>query len=262
MGALNTINICTLVFKSMLMNYFKSTILAVLILQAFSCKKENPVTTEDSTAYDTCFLTNVIEDGNQTLKLEYKSDTITTANGNSIEYNSNGFIKGCEFSRENMITYGSAGEIIYREEPTGGPAHTTVYYKNYYKYNSEGKLVQIIHHHWEDPNEIIGYDTFYYEKNNIIREEYYSGNLDSTKKLLSSSEYEYDDKINPAYTFDKLLGPANYNNVISSRSFWDGKLIVSYTSNFTYNASGYPIMEERTYMNGNKSIIRLEYSCR
>ena len=244
------------------MRLFNVVILSLLCIWLISCKKEKALVTEDTTVYDTCLLTSVVKDGHQTLILEYADNKITKANGKSIEYNSNGFIKGCEFSRENLITYGSAGEIIYREVATGGPAHTTVYYKNYYKYNSEGKLVQIIHHHWEDPNEIIGYDTFYYEKNNIIREEYYSGNLDSTKKLLSSTDYGYDDKINPAYTFDKLLGPANYNNVISSRSFWNEKLIGSYTSKFTYNASGYPIKEERTYMNGNKSTITFDYSCK
>ncbi|RYD73056.1 MAG: hypothetical protein EOP53_20810 [Sphingobacteriales bacterium] len=108
----------------------------------------------------------------------------------------------------------------------------------------------------------MGYDTFFYENNNIIREEHYSIDYNGGKKILYAVDYQYDDKINPKFNYDKLLGEASYNNIVSTKNYWDGALSWSSTSKFTYNASGYPVKEEKVLMNGNKSTIIYAYSCK
>jgi hypothetical protein len=119
---------------------------------------------------------------------------------------------------------------------------------DFFRYNKQGKIDRRT---WYDDGKESGYDTYFYdERGNLSKVERYHILQDGSHKLQTTTEYEFDDKNNPYYSFRSLLIPGkntNVNNIIKETytlHFEVDKFIqpVQTTEySYEYNSLDYPV---------------------
>ena len=119
---------------------------------------------------------------------------------------------------------------------------------DFFRYNKQGKIDRRT---WYDDGKESGYDTYSYdERGNLSKVERYHILQDGSHKLQTTTEYEFDDKNNPYYSFRSLLIPGkntNVNNIIKETytlHFEVDKFIqpVQTTEySYEYNSLDYPV---------------------
>lgn len=106
--------------------------------------------------------------------------------------------------------------------------------------------------------------TYNSKGNVIVRKEYEKSQVEVTPLLIKETTYEYDDYSNPYKNVSFLEGYNSFstNNVIKAtvKTVIGEILNETYSSEFTYNEDGYPVMEERLYVrNFDPTYIEYEY---
>jgi hypothetical protein len=103
--------------------------------------------------------------------------------------------------------------------------------------------------YWQ--NELSHYiDYFYDEKGNLIKQTKYRVPSTGTAELLTTTEYEFDNKQNPYQSFKRLLAPGKYSNKnnITKETYTihfevDASVqkVQSSNNTYEYNRNGYPV---------------------
>jgi hypothetical protein len=116
-----------------------------------------------------------------------------------------------------------------------------------YSFNKKGRISRSTYFH---NNKEAGFRNYFYDsRGNLIKEQHYCILNDGTEQLQTTTEYTLDNKINPYYSFRKLLKPGrntNPNNIIKQTyrlhmevdDFIDKVQVTEY--DYKYNSSGYP----------------------
>ena len=148
----------------------------------------------------------------------------------------------------NTYTYNKAGILIQRNiERANG---TGDYVK--YELNKKGMISKETYY-YED--KLSGYvDYSYDDRGNLITRSHYFISTDGKSNLSNKTEYEYDNKLNPYFPFNKLLYPGratNMNNITKETYTLYGELPLGIewvqvtTHTYEYNAKGYPVKVDK-----------------
>lgn len=117
-----------------------------------------------------------------------------------------------------------------------------------FRYNIQGKIDRRT---WYDDGNESGYDTYSYdEKGNLIKVERYHILQNGSHELQTTTEYEFDNKNNPYFSFRNLLIPGqntNVNNIVKETytlhfevdQFIQPVQITEYS--YEYNSLDYPV---------------------
>jgi hypothetical protein len=144
----------------------------------------------------------------------------------------------------NTYSYSKTGQFIerYIDRPNG----TQDYGK--YELNAKGLVSKNIFY---NEGRIAGYvDYLYDEQSNLVREKHYFISADGSTILSNETIYEFDDKKNPYFPFNKLIFPSrntNRNNITKSTYTLYGETpsVIEWlditTHTYEYNELGYPV---------------------
>lgn len=152
----------------------------------------------------------------------------------------------------NTYSYPKTGQFIerYVDRANG----TQDYGK--YELNEEGLVSKNIFY---NEGRLAGYvDYLYDEQGNLIREKHYFISSDGSTKLSNETEYEFDNKKNPYFPFNKLIFPGrntNRNNITKATYtlYGDTPSVIEWldisTHTYEYNDLDYPVKvdSETTY---------------
>lgn len=117
-----------------------------------------------------------------------------------------------------------------------------------YNCNKEGRIERRTSYHG---NKASMYEQFFYDTvGNLIRKERFNFLDNGSEKLQTTTEYEFDTKFNPYFSFRGLMTPGkntNPNNIVKETytilfevdSFVDKIQVTEY--NYKYNKNGFPI---------------------
>lgn len=117
-----------------------------------------------------------------------------------------------------------------------------------YELNEKGLVSKDIFYDDDKPTGYIDY--LYDGQGNLTRKMHYFISADGKSNLSNETEYEYDNKRNPFFPFNKLIFPGlytNLNNITKETYRLYGELPVGIervqitTHTYEYNESGYPI---------------------
>lgn len=117
-----------------------------------------------------------------------------------------------------------------------------------YELNAKGLVSKHIFYNEGKPSGYVDY--LYDEVGNLIREKKYFISADGKTQLRTETEYEFDDKKNPYFPFNKLIFPGqntNQNNITKATYTLYGEtpLVIEWlnitTHTYEYNDLGFPI---------------------
>ncbi len=123
-----------------------------------------------------------------------------------------------------------------------------------FTYNGIGQMKRRTFYH---DNKASGYDEFYYDNSgNLIKKERFDIFTGGNTQLSTTTEYEFDNKNNPYYSFRGLMIPGentNRNNITKEiytlhfevDDFIEPIQITEY--NYEYNSNGYPVKRNDTF---------------
>ena len=144
----------------------------------------------------------------------------------------------------NTYSYSKTGQFIERYVDRANGTKDNVKYE----LNEKGQVSKNIFYNEGKPAGYVDY--LYDELGNLIREKHYFISTDGKTKLSNETEYEFDDKKNPYFPFNKLVWPGrntNLNNITKETYTLYGEIPVGIervqitTHTHEYNESGYPI---------------------
>ena len=152
--------------------------------------------------------------------------------------------KNVPWSVTNTYSYAKTGQYIerYVDRANG----TQDYGK--YELNAKGLVSKHIFYNEGKPSGYVDY--LYDEVGNLIREKKYFILADGKTEIKTETEYEFDDKKNPYFPFNKLIFPGqntNQNNITKATYTLYGEtpLVIEWlditTHNYEYNDLGYPV---------------------
>ena len=255
----------------------KKTLIIVLICSiAFSCKKENlPIENRP-----TGFLSRVLIAGKPYQEYTYTSAGLISEEKSwgtytKYTYNSNNQLVKQDFYIDPAL-YSSSSQVIteaQKRKEWANPQNVPKSVTNTYSYDKTGPFIQRIvdrtngtldYSKYElnekglvskdvfyDQDKPSGYvDYLYDESGNLIREKHYFISADGKTKLSNETEYEFDNKKNPYFPFNKLIFPGrntNRNNITKETYTVYGETtsIVEWlnitTHVYEYNDLGYPV---------------------
>jgi hypothetical protein len=150
--------------------------------------------------------------------------------------------------------YNNTGQLI--KTTYSRPLLTNFEYSEF-TYDAKNKISRQTMY-WD--NSATGYIDYSYDsKGNMIKEMLYNLPSSGTAELITTTQYEFDSKLNPYKSFSKTLSPGidtNPNNILKetytihlSQNQGTDKAQITQTT-YTYNTMGYPITK-----NGNISYI-------
>lgn len=144
----------------------------------------------------------------------------------------------------NIYEYPKTGQIIerYVDRANG----TQDYGK--YELNAKGLVSKHLFYNEGKPSGYVDYS--YDESGNLIQEKKYFISADGNSKLKTQTEYEFDNKKNPYFSFNKLIYPgrnANPNNITKTTYTLYGETpsVIEWldiaTHTYEYNDLGFPV---------------------
>lgn len=117
-----------------------------------------------------------------------------------------------------------------------------------YELNAKGLVSKHIFYNDDKPSGYVDY--LYDEADNLIREKHYFISADGKTKLSNETVYEFDDKKNPYFPFNKLIFPGrntDQNNITKATYTLYGETpsVIEWlditTHTYEYNDLGYPV---------------------
>ncbi|NSW93680.1 MAG: hypothetical protein HPY62_03105 [Bacteroidales bacterium] len=257
----------------------KLSLLIVTSFLLFSCEKEYHPIIENK---DIPLLKRITVDGELFMEYTYTEERLPKEEKSKFHYtkhcyNNRNLLSTSEFYMDKAIfsSNSAALEQVMNRKEWVNPGNTEKSLTKIYEYNSNDQLVKTIfdrnsstdgeYNEYTFENDRITRETmfwngkpssfidfFYDSKGNLIREEKYMILDDGTQNLLTSTEYEFDNKNNPWLAFRRLMKPGKYTNLnnivketytihfeVSDPAIQ--KVQVS-TYTYTYNHRGYPVI--------------------
>lgn len=148
----------------------------------------------------------------------------------------------------NTYTYTKAGVLNQRNVERANGTQCIVKYE----LNKKG-LISKETYYYED--KLSGYvDYSYDDRGNLTTRSHYFISTDGKSNLSNKTEYEYDNKLNPYFPFNKLLYPGratNMNNITKETYTLYGELPLGIervqvtTHTYEYNAKGFPVKVDK-----------------
>ncbi len=123
-----------------------------------------------------------------------------------------------------------------------------------YKYNQQGRVKQRTSYH---KNVASVLDKFYYDsRGNLVKKERFYVSENGTEKLQTTTQYEFDNKQNPYFSFRKLMTPGkftNTNNIVKETytlhfevdNFIEKVQVTEYQ--YEYNERGFPVRRNGSF---------------
>lgn len=256
----------------------KKICIAILIsVLFFSCKKDNdPIVERNSNG----LLSRVLTSGKSYQEYTY------TSTGLICEEKSWGYYTKHTYNSENQLEksesyvdpalYSSSIQVIaeaQKRKEWANPKNVPRSVTNTYSYPKTGQFIEryvdrangtqdygkyelnakglVSKHLFYNEGRIAGYvDYLYDEQGNLIREKHYFISVDGKTKLSNETEYEFDDKKNPYFPFNKLIFPGrntNPNNITKATYTLYGETpsVIEWlditTHTYEYNNLGFPV---------------------
>jgi YD repeat-containing protein len=250
----------------------------------FSCKKEdlsNGLNSGKNPSASLPVLSKVLIDNQSAYEYVYNDSSLLTTekskfNFNLNHYNTNGQLVSTDYygndavlSSDAQVFQAAMSSTIWVTSATGVKGGTLTYVYNdkaqliktsysrpvstnseysQFTYDASGKINRQTMY-WDDA--ATGYIDYSYDnKGNLVKEMLYNLPSAGVAELITTTQYEFDSKLNPYKLSSKLLIPgisSNQNNIIKETytihinpAQGSDKVQISQTT-YTYNTSGYPI---------------------
>jgi hypothetical protein len=267
--------------------------IGIVLSTAYSCSKDDDNKDDDgggSASPKTCYIKQETEKDGTYYKYEYNSHHKVIKD---VEYNKSGTVIS-----HTDYTYNNDGKISKEEDYDG----STLNMKYEYLYNAQGKISKVDYYEeqggtlqkiWYYEYTFTGDDLtkvvkkveysgqtieaekyeFTYSGGNIVSEKDYEFDLSSLSlELTYSTEYEYDNKINPykgigldyivAYPMFLFISKANFTKLTMKDD--QGVVVKDFSSNVTYeyNDNNYPTKAtDVSFDNSETYITTFDYDC-